>query len=469
MRRSPLPVIVLLVAALGCAVAAYLAASGSVHGGRPVAADRTPLLSARRAPALLAASVGDPALRAVLDQIVAAGPQATCVSVSVDGRQVYSHQPDLPVPPASNQKLVTATVALEILGADHRFRTSVVGAAPKGGTVNGDLHLVGGGDPVLSTKAFTAHYPDQPAVGTSLEKLADAVVASGVHHVTGRILGDESRYDTLRTVPTWPARFAGQHQTGPLSALTVNDGFTSFPEHETEQNRLEVEATTDPAGYAASTLTELLRQRGVQVDGGSGTGVAPAGAHQVAHIDSPRLSAIVGHMLTESDNEVAELLVKELGHQRAGSGTTMAGLTVVRDAVRALGLPTTGVTMHDGSGLDYDDRLTCGFLAALLHRIGSHGPIASGLAVAGESGTLRDRFTEAPTKGRIRAKTGTLNDVTALSGFAHTQQGQEVTFAYVATGDEVGPILLGLQDQLGTGLVTYPAGVTVTKLSPVGS
>jgi D-alanyl-D-alanine carboxypeptidase/D-alanyl-D-alanine-endopeptidase (penicillin-binding protein 4) len=174
-------------------------------------------------------------------------------------------------------------------------------------------------------------------------------------------------------------------------------------------------------------------------------------------------------MLTESDNEVAELLVKELGHQRAGSGTTAAGLTVVRDAVRALGLPTTGVTMHDGSGLDYDDRLTCGFLAALLHRIGSHGPIASGLAVAGESGTLRDRFTQAPTKGRIRAKTGTLNDVTALSGFAHTQQGQEVTFAYVATGDEVGPILLGLQDQLGTGLVTYPAGVTVTKLSPVGS
>ncbi len=340
MRRSPLPVIVLLVAALGCAVAAFLAASGSVHGGRPVAADRTPLLSARRAPSLLAASVGDPALRAALDQIVAAGPQATCVSVSVDGRQVYSHQADLPVPPASNQKLVTAAVALEVLGADHRFRTSVVGAAPKGGTVNGDLHLVGGGDPVLSTKAFTAHYPDQPAVGTSLEKLADAVVASGVHHVTGRILGDESRYDTLRTVPTWPdalRRAAPDRARCRRSRSTTAS--PASPSTRPSENRLDVEATADPAGYAASTFTELLRQRGVQVDGGSGTGVAPAGAHQVAHVDSPRLSAIVGHMLTESDNEVAELLVKELGHRRAGSGTTAAGLTVVREAVRALGLP----------------------------------------------------------------------------------------------------------------------------------
>jgi D-alanyl-D-alanine carboxypeptidase/D-alanyl-D-alanine-endopeptidase (penicillin-binding protein 4) len=469
MRRTTLPVVILLVAAAGCLVAAFLAASGSTHGGRPVAADRTPLLSARRAPTLLAASVGDPALRSALDGIVAAGPSATCVSVSVDGREVYSHQADLPVPPASNQKLLTAAVALQVLGADHRFRTTVVGPAPTGGTVNGDLHLVGGGDPVLSTKAYAAHYPDQPAAQTSMEKLADAVAASGVHHVTGRILGDESRYDTLRTVPSWPDRFATQHQTGPLSALTVNDGFTSYPAHETEQNRLEVEATTDPAGYAASTFADLLRQRGVQVDGGSGTGTAPAGAHELAHVDSPTLSAIVGHMLTESDNEVAELLVKELGHVRAGSGTTAAGLGVVRSTASAMGLPSTGVRILDGSGLDYDDRVTCGFLAALLHRIGSHSPIASGLAVSGESGTLRDRFTDAPTKGRIRAKTGTLNDVTALSGFAHTQQGQEVTFAYVATGAEVGPILLGLQEQLGTGLVTYPAGVKVTTLSPQGS
>ena len=211
---------------------------------------------------MLAASVGDPALRAALDQIVAAGPQATCVSVSVDGRQVYSHQPDLPVPPASNQKLVTAAVALEDPGrrpplphlgrrcgaeARHRERRSLPRRWRRPGAVDEGLHRP---------------LPRPAPVGTSLEKLADAVVAAGVHHVTGRILGDESRYDTLRTVPTWPDALRGQHQTGPLSALTVNDGFTSFPEHETEQNRLEVEATTDPAGYAASTFTQLLASAG---------------------------------------------------------------------------------------------------------------------------------------------------------------------------------------------------------------
>ena len=171
----------------------------------------------------------------------------------------------------------------------------------------------------------------------------------------------------------------------------VNDGFTGFSPHDPEQTASTSQAGDPPRWLAASTLTDLLRQRGVQVDGGSGTGIAPAGRHQVATLDSLPLSAIVGEMLTESDNTTAELLAEGPGPPAARLGHHRGGATVVQDTVRRLGLPTTGPSPSTAPGLDLatGSRATCS--PALLHRIGSHGPIAAGLPVAG-----RDRHPAQP-------------------------------------------------------------------------
>lgn len=464
--RLRTPAVVLVVVAVVLAGASwFIGSSGSTSSANPTVA-RTPVLSARRAPELVLAADRDPALVRTLDEIIADGPPDTCASVQVDGRSIYAHQDSLPVPPASNQKLLTAQLALDLLGADYRYTTTVKSPEPVDDTVAGDLVLVGGGDPVLATKDYVAHFDDPATVSTPMERLADRIVAKGVRHVTGSVVGDESRYDSARDVPSWPDRYLEQNQLGPLSALIVNGSLRSFPEHFSEETRTTSTPADNPPAFAAETFTNLLRDRGVRVDGAPRTGRASAGDKLLAAVTSPPLSGIVRQMLTQSDNQIAELLVKEIGFRKGGAGTTQAGVTVLRDAVNGLGLPTEGVVIKDGSGLDHDDRLTCALVGKLLAEAGADSAVGNGLAVAGRSGTLRDRFVDSPAKGHLVAKTGTLDDVTALSGFARSLHGPTLTFAYIATGELVGPNLLALQDRLGSGLVEYAGPLRLQDLGP---
>lgn len=465
MRLRPLAA-ALLVVALVLAVAAWRAGQAPAKAGAVAAHPATPLLSARRVPARLVSLQRDPVLVDALNGIVADGPTDTCVDVGIAGRTIFASQASLPLAPASNQKLVTAQLALDLLGTGYRYTTKAVATRPVGGTIRGDLVLVGGGDPVLGTKDYLAHFNDPKAVGTSLESLADRIASSGVRHVTGSVVGDESRYDSLRGVPSWPDRYLAQHQLGPLSALTVNGGNVTFPPTFDEVTRTQATPADDPPEFAADKLTGLLRDRGIEVDGAARAGRAPAGASPVASVASPPLSAIVRQMLTQSDNQIAELLVKEIGFREGNGGTTSAGLEAMHRSMGTLGVPLAGVVMKDGSGLDHDNRLTCGLISALLNQAGPSSPVGEGLAVAGESGTLRDRFTEPPVKGRISAKTGTLDDVTALSGFAEALHGPALTFSYIANGAIVGPELLGLQDRLGAALVDYAGPLRLSELGP---
>ncbi|MEJ7584012.1 MAG: D-alanyl-D-alanine carboxypeptidase/D-alanyl-D-alanine-endopeptidase [Acidimicrobiales bacterium] len=426
--------------------------------GRPTKPPLTPVLSARRVAAFLAAPAADTALQGELAQIVAQSPEATCLTVSVGGRVVYQHNPDVGLVPASAQKLVTATAALAELDPEGRLRTRVLAAsAPSDGVVPGDLWMVGGGDPLLATKPYLDHFEHQPQVHTSLEALADAVKAAGVTRVQGRIVGDDSRYDRDRYPDAWPQRYLDQNQSGPLSALSVNDGYTTWPARQMEGAEEET-AATDPPAHAAATLQDLLGERGVTVEGTAASGQAPEEVVEIARVDSRPMRAIVGQMLNESDNQTAELLVKELGRKRGDGPTTDAGVAVVAESMRRLGLTRTGTGPTDGSGLDEGNRTTCALLMHVLDRAGPTSLIGESLAVAGETGTLAERFATSAAKGRLRAKTGTLNTVTALAGFATARQGPVLTFAYVANGQTISDPFLALQEAMGDDLVAYPQG-----------
>ncbi len=426
----------------------------------------TPVLSPRRVAAYLAAPIADAELRARLGAVVAASPGATCLTVSVGGRLVYEHNPDLPLVPASTQKLVTATAALTQLGEATRLRTRVLAAAPPdAGAVAGDLWLVGGGDPLLATRDYVGHFANQPQVHTSLEALADVVKAAGVTRVQGRLVGDESRFDADRYPDPWPQRYIDQNQSGPLSALSVNDAFTTWPAKQAEGAEEET-AAADPPRYAAEVFRRLLGERGVTVAGGVATGRAPGGAAEVAGVDSPPMREIVRQMVAESDNQTAELLVKELGRVKGGAPTTAAGVKVVTATMGRLGLARDGTRAADGSGLAEDNAASCRLLLRVLDRSGRASVLARSLAVAGKSGTLVERFAESAAKGRLRAKTGTLNTVTSLAGFVDALQGPVLTFAYVANGRTVNDDLLELQEAMGDDLVTYPQGPSLAALGP---
>lgn len=419
----------------------------------------TPLLSIRRAPEVVAAPLASQALTAALDAVGARVPAGSCLTVAVDGRTVHDTGGDVPVIPASTLKLATAAVALDVLGPDHRFTTTVRASGPVlDGRLDGDLHLVGGGDPVLSTDA----YPDAararnrrpPEPRTRLEELADAVAAAGVRQVTGSVIGDETRYDAVRTVPSWPPDYLAAAEGGPLSALLVDDGYAPATA---------ARPAPDPARAAAATFTRLLAERGVRVAGPPASGAAPTGATEVASLTSPPLEAIVAELLTTSDNNTGELLVKELGVARAGAGTTEAGRRVVADTLASWGLPVDGLVVTDGSGLDRTNRLTCDTLVGVLEHGGAEGVVARSLPVAGRTGTLEQAFVDTPMEGRLRAKTGTLRQVRALAGFAPVgaagasidDAAPTATFAVVVNGPDATATASALWVALADALARY--------------
>lgn len=433
--------------------------------GSPV----TPVLSARRVPALLAAPVADRRLEAGLAEVLARQPGTSCLTVASAGRTLVSRDPDRAFVPASLHKLLTAVAATEVLGLDFRFRTTVAALGPpRDGVVAGDLWIVGGGDPLLATGAYAARFRNQPQIRTPVESLADAVTAAGVRRVEGRLVGDESRYDTDRYPDAWPQRFIAQDQSGPLSALTVNDAWAAFPPDPDATVPDEAPAA-DPAVHAAAVLDVLLAERGTTVAGGAVAGVAPPGAVEIARVESPPLEEVLEQMLAESDNQTAELLLKEMAVARGRPGTTAHGVAVAAEAIAALGLADPGPVMADGSGLASANALTCGLVQAILDRAGPASPLARALPVAGRTGTLARRFVDSPVTGRLRAKTGTLNQVTALAGYLETPGGAGLTFSFIvnlAPDDRVGDDDLVRQDELAAVLARYPEGPSLDVLGP---
>lgn len=368
-----------------------------------------------------------PEAKKMFDDIFAVVPEASCVSVSVAGASLYRRDADKSVTPASTLKVLTALIALDRLGPDHRFVTKVVGPEPVEGVIHGDVGLVGGGDPLLATSAVVDHRDIAEHSPTLLDDLADRIVASGVTVIEGGIVGDESRFDQQRSVASWPERFIDQEQSGPLSALGVNDGYDwDLGEGRTERRR-----SPDPARSAAAALRGLLAERGVTVRGEAASGPAAAGG-TLAEIESAPLTAIIAELLLTSDNQTAELLVKELAVAAGTTGSTEHGVAVIRTRMDEMGLAAEGDHLADGSGLDPTNRLTCDQLVRILDAAGGpDGRVGRGLPVAAESGTLRNRFRDTPVAGRLRAKTGRLNGVSSLAGYVPLAGGETATFSFV--------------------------------------
>ena len=216
-------------------------------------------------------------------------------------------------------------------------------------------------------------------------------------------------------------------------------------------------------------MTQLLTARGVVVAGGPRSGPAPQNTFEIAKIESQPVDQIAAHMTRESDNDAAELLTKELGVHDAGAGTTAAGVNVIRQALQERNLPVDGTTQVDGSGLASENRETCALIQSLLDVEGPGSTLANGLPVAGQTGTLDVRFLGTPVVGRLRAKTGTLNQVTALAGYLQTARGAQMSFTYIInvpppqkiTDDEV-----ALDDQLASILDQYPETPDIAALGP---
>ena len=445
----------------------------------------TPILSARRDPAWVDTTVAQQRLDRLLSSLPAGPPGAsTCAVVTQDGSVVYGHDPAVELLPASNLKIVTAYAGIELLGAGLRYSTLVEGGSkPDDGTLHGNLYLVGGGDPNLMTDSYDqAQYYPHP-VYTSLDRLAAALKAAGVRTVTGSVVGDAHRYDSLVGVPTWSPEYLTEGDVGPLSALEVNDGSPPpAPPDQTTKGATTGKSSgakpssgpANPTLFAAQTFESVLRADGVDVEGAAQVGRAPASDVTITSATSAPLSDEVEQMLRVSDDTAAELLTKEIGYRVSGQGTTAAGVAAIDRKLESDDLPAAEFTLQDGSGLDRGDRATCQAIASVLEQAGSSGVIATGLPVAGKTGTLTRRMVDPPAAGRLRAKTGTLDGVSALSGLIvppssspTTELTEPVYFSLIVNGGQADQDQAYL-DRIAEAVAAFPQAIPLSILEPAG-
>lgn len=332
------------------------------------------------------------------------------VSVWIDGLgEVATENPDRSMIVASNQKLITALGVLRLLDPNERFRTDLVATGPiEDGVLRGDLVVVAGGDPTLTR---TGEH--------SVESLAKAVGDAGIRRIDGRLLIDDSRYDDKRSVDGWAEDWP--RWVGPLSAFAADHN----------QYRKEAAFQRDPALGNGELLRFALTAGGTEVVGGVAHGDAASGL-RLASIESPTITEIVTAMLFRSDNFIAEMLVKELGHRRsAGPGTTADGLAAIREVTSQLCAPIDGVDA-DGSGFSTADRHSARELRRLLlaAQLQPWGPsFTSTISLAGQLDSIGGRLDGPRTAGNVRAKGGSLSVAKTLSGYLTTASGRHVVFS----------------------------------------
>lgn len=452
------------------------------------------------------------------DPALAGAKAGVVVREAKSGKLLYTRSAETSVTPASNQKLATTAAAFAILGPKYTFRTSVMSrAARKGTTLRGDLVLKGTGDPTMQAADY--------------DRLAAGLAKKGVRRVTGRLVADDTWFDSQRVAKGWDPTDFPYSYAAQISALTMspdkdfNAGSVSVdvsPGAEGQPVRVgttpnvgymkvDNKAVTGKAGspstlsvtrktgtnvltvtgsypvggskytglytvnepelYAAAAFRKALKAHGVAVVGKTARGAAPKGSRTLAARNSMQLSKLATPYLKLSNNTIAEILVKAIGHKVRGKGTWAAGLPEVKRNLTRLGLNANHFTLTDGSGLSHSNKATAGQIVALL-RATQRKPwfptIFNALPIAGKpqpwvGGTLATRMVGTKAAGNVHAKTGTLTGASALSGWVNDPTGTRLTFSivfndYKATSTQV----RGLQDKIAVRLAGGGAAQRMT-------
>lgn len=435
------------------------------------------------------------------------------------GEVVFSEEPSRALVPASTMKVVTAAAALHHLGPTFRFTTGVYtdGEIDGQGTLNGNLYIQGTGDPTM--------------VVERLWKLVRDIRLSGVERIAGRVILDESHLETNYRLPGWTK--ARDLRVGPtyfpaLGALTVNHNAvglvvgpgkgvgaaarvsleTRAPDYVTVANEvttgsarsrrwLEIErevvagrmkftlkgsvpagASTgwyyrtieDPTSHFAAVLADLAEQEGLAVGRGFTRGEVPKSADLLFVRRSVPLSAILMEMNKNSLNLHAELVLRTLGAEVGGAGSTAAGLEVVEDYLQSLKVAEEEFSLVNGSGLSREAMLSPQLLTAVLYDMSTRPSVFAefyaSLAIAGRDGTLRRRLSESPS--RLRGKTGTIDGVHCLAGYVDDDSGERYAFAFLVNGFRGGSTRVKrLHDRFARQMVAF-GGLSPAELAPEG-
>ncbi|MEA2365047.1 MAG: hypothetical protein QOE69_266 [Thermoleophilaceae bacterium] len=376
-------------------------------------------------PAAAAAQDEGLLVKRLTKQIRQAGAYSSAYVVEVSGdqpRAIFRWRETTPRILASNTKLFTTSAALARFGSEGTLATQVFGTGEldTAGVYRGSIYLRGGGDPTFGSRRFaTRSYGG----GATVQDLAVALDDAGIQRVTGRVYGDESAFDSLRGGPD--SGYGVSVWVGPLSGLSYNRGLF------TEGGR---GFQANPPAFAAARLDDALEARQIRVRLKPRAGVTPVDATLLASVDSPPMERLLRITNKPSDNFFAETLLKDLALEANGRGTTRAGTRVAAAFARGLG---ARATLVDGSGLSRGNRASPVSIVRLLTAMRARGdfePFLDSLPIAGRDGTLFDRMRRGPARDHCQGKTGTLSNVSALSGYCETLSGDSYVFSILMNG-----------------------------------
>ena len=405
------------------------------------------------------------------------------------GETLYSRNADKLFMPASNQKLLTGSTALTLLGPEYRWPTTLLARGPvRDSTLQGDLVVRGSGDPSVSTSA-------RKDALAPLRELADSLRAHGISHVRGRLVAAPSPFTDAALGYGWSWDDLDEPYSAGIDALYFNEGFTqivvyggaragdsvravtrpastypplivraqtvarapagappadsiaALPKITVGQDSsragvavngtiaagdstvVEIAFRDHPAAYLAA-LREALRSRGIAVD--EARTDSTARLDSIATMMSPPLREILPVFEKPSQNQIGELLFKTLALAKTGVGRADSAAQVVSRQLLAWGAAPDGFVVRDGSGLSRHDFVTPRTIVTVLDAI-RHSPdfklFYDALPIAGVDGTIRNRMKGTPAAGNVHAKTGTLDKVRSLSGYVTTADGRTLLFS----------------------------------------
>jgi serine-type D-Ala-D-Ala carboxypeptidase/endopeptidase (penicillin-binding protein 4) len=426
------------------------------------------------------------------------------------GKVVFEQDADKYFMPASNMKNFTVATAMERLGPDYKFVTSVYAEAKPdaNGIVRGNLRVVGSGDVSISTAFFGTSPSDPETYYKGIDRLVDVIAAAGVKRIEGDLIGDESHFKGSAIPGSWEYDDLQWYYGAEISALPINDNAVDLSvtpgniggpcvvnilptntiyqianscvttpaatkrtlsvNKQIDRNMLTISGTipvgdafrnsitfSHPAELFISILKQRLEKRGIVVTGSTKTikeaPVIPCKdcrEEVIAKLESPPFREIAAKTMKPSQNMYTETILWTLGEEErkraliaptaAAPDSSDLGLGVVRNFLTSIGVPADGIVQHDGSGLSRHDLITPGAVVTLYTYMAKQSPNAQAwrdsLTIGGVDGTLANRFKGTAAAGNIRGKTGTIDQVSALSGYMSTAGGEPVVVSIVVNG-----------------------------------
>jgi len=365
------------------------------------------------------------------------------------GEVLFSRNGDKAAQTGSVMKTLTTATALAVLGGDHRIPTTVTRES------GGAIALVGHGDATLSAGGATV-YPGAPTLG----QLAQQVKAKlGDTPVTTIVTDDTYWNDADAWDPTWPVSERTIGYQPNVTALMV-DGDRANPGAATSPR------STDPVGRAGALFRTALANAGVA--GAANAQIvkrATTSSDTIATVSSQPVSTLIGQMIPNSDNTLAEMLARVSSKESGANGSAASLTSVYQTALRTYGVDPSGIVIKDGSGESAANAVSPNFVAHLMVQVQAGakglGTLANALPVSGQSGTLASRFTgaNAVARGKVHAKTGWIDSANTLGGYIDAADGTRLTFAFYAIGSSRAAALPALD---AVTAATYSCGSKLT-------